>query len=69
MRKRFEREERRVFTGVRRDVREVRRVGGCWRSMVRIAGVWEADEALGGVGGREGMKKEGMQAMVDWVYC
>lgn len=50
---------------VRRILREERRVVVVESGLVRVVEVWVADDALGGVGGAEGMKKEGMQAMVD----
>lgn len=65
MRRRLAGEERRVFRLLKREAREARRVGEGCRREARRKRAWEAAEALGGVGGSEGMKKEGMQAAVD----
>ncbi len=58
----------RAVRRVRRDVRRVRAVvlndAEEWGLLGRVC---EAAEALGGVGGAAGMKKEGMQTTVLWV--
>lgn len=59
----------RRFEGVVSNVlREERRVVAVETGVVRVVEVLVvADDALGGVGGAEGIKKEGMHATVDWV--